>query len=146
MSEGALPPWSQEQSVMRDWNRAIKAAGKVRVLAVIAPVVAVLNDEVRSTDVGEPRHRERYGDPRERADAAARAVELLASDDYDPDSVFADDGTGLTATAASRLRAAGALVLAMKSTSKFEVEVMLCLGYISACRPELLERISRDLA
>lgn len=139
-----LPPWDADQRVLRTWKRAIGAAGKSRVLAVIAPVVIEALDEILSSDIGDPQHRERFGDPRERADAAASAIELLRRGGASAE-VNVPEPTGMTAPAMGRMNAAARLARAVQDKSKFERTVMDCLHSLWSVRPDLVDRVRAEL-
>src|SRR5687767_10561510 len=99
-----LPPWND--TTRRAWNEAIKAAGKARILMLLAPLVLELLDGVSADDIGDPNQGSRYPHPRDRAIAAAQAIKaLLAGDDVQ----FADSGAGLRQLSARRLLVASQL-------------------------------------
>jgi hypothetical protein len=143
-----LPPWSHEKSVRRAWKRALRDAGKARILALLAPLVLEVLAEVREEDLGDPRHLARYGTPRARAASAARAVEALRAGGRQAGLALHgldDPGNGLLRPAAARIAAARALVWAMASETKLAAAAMQCLDSLAEVRPDLLARVAAAL-
>ena len=143
-----LRPWSHELRVQREWKRALRGVSKARILEILAPLVLEVLAEICDEDLGDPRHLERWRAPRERAAAAARAVQTLI--DRGPRAGvelerLADPGNGLIARAAERIAAARTLIAAMASENKVAARAMQCIGHLVHVRPEMGDRIAREL-
>ena len=131
-----LPPWNG--AARRAWNEALKAAGKARILTLLAPLVLELLDDVSADDIGDPNQGSRYPHPRDRATAIKA---LLAGDDVQ----FADNGAGLRQLSARRLLVASQLISAMRSEASFPSDVATCLSFLYDAAPDLVERFREQL-
>lgn len=81
---------------------------------------------------------------RERADAAASAIELLRRGGASAE-VNVPEPTGMTAPAMARMNAAARLARAVQDKSKFERTVMDCLHSLWSVRPDLVDRVRAEL-